>query len=57
MNEQKTEVWNAILALITEDLDLSMDAFEEGDMEKVRYNLEMAIYGLGSMDKQINFYK
>lgn len=57
MNEQKREVLNEILALITADLDLAMDAFEEGDMEQVRYNLEMAIYGLGSMDKQINFYK
>lgn len=48
---------NEILELIVEDLELALDAYyQESDMEKVREQIEMALHGLGTMDRLINFH-
>lgn len=48
---------NDILELIVEDLELALDAYyQESDMEKVREQIEMALHGLGTMDRLINFH-
>lgn len=56
MTQEKRAILNEIIKTIGEDLELALEALEADCVDSARANIEVALYGLGTLDKQINFY-